>query len=419
MLLEALRSDLGKSSYEAYATEIGLVLSEIQHAIRQLRAWMRPQRRRTPLLAWPSKGFVQPEPYGIALIIGPWNYPIQLLLMPLVGAMAAGNCAILKPSEFAPKSAAAVAQLIDAAFSKDYLTVVQGERETSEALLREKFDTIFFTGSTIVGRAVMTAAARHLTPVTLELGGKCPCLVCADAPMDLAARRIVWGKFMNAGQTCVAPDFVLVDRRVLDRLVAAIKRVLRQFYGEDPQKSSDFGRIISRRHCERLINYLGAGQIIHGGQHDAEARFFAPTILTDIPADAAVMQEEVFGPILPIVGFGTLDEALNQLRQRPVPLALYLFTSDRRIQEYVLTNTRSGGVCLNDTVLHMIGKNLPFGGLGESGLGAYHGKASFDCFSHRRSILRRSLMIDVTLRYPPPRLGLANLKRVYHFLLGR
>jgi len=417
-LLSALHADLRKSPHEAYTTEIGLVLGEIRHALRRVGAWMKPLRRSTPLLAWPSRGFIRSEPFGVALVIGPWNYPLQLLFSPLVGAMAAGNCAVLKPSEFAPHTATAMAELIKATFPEEYIAVVQGEREAGEALLREKFDTIFFTGSTHVGRAVMTAAARHLTPVTLELGGKCPCLVCADAPLDITARRIVWGKFMNAGQTCVAPDFVLADHRVRNGLVEAMKQALREFYGEDPQNSPDYGRIIHRKHLDRLKSYLGTGQITSGGQHDAGDLYFAPTILTDVPTDAPVMQEEIFGPILPVLEFTALDDALALLRDRPTPLALYLFTKDRATQERVLATTRSGGVALNDTVTHMVGKDLPFGGLGDSGMGAYHGRAGFDCFTHRRSVLRRSLAFDLKLLFPPPPVSLATLKRVFRFLLG-
>ena len=417
-LISALHSDLRKSPTDAYVTEIATVLSEIRHAVRHLAAWMKPRRRSTPPLAWPARGFVQPEPYGVALIVGPWNYPFQLLLSPLVGAMAAGNCALIKPSEFAPHTAAVIAQLIVATFPESYIAIVQGDQQVGEALLREKFDTIFFTGSTNVGRVVMTAAARHLTPVTLELGGKCPCLVCADAPIDTTARRIVWGKFMNAGQTCVAPDYIVADRRVQPALVESIKRALREFYGEDPQKSPDYGRIINRKHFDRLMGYFGGGQIAHGGQHDASDLYLAPTILTDVPADAPVMQAEIFGPILPILPFDKLDDALTQLRDQPPPLALYLFTRDREAQQRFLAGTRSGGVCLNDTITHMVGKDLPFGGLGESGLGAYHGRASFDCFTHHRSVLRRSFAFDSKLRYPPPRVSLATLKRAFRFLLG-
>ena len=417
-LAAALQADLGKSPSESYTTEIGLVLSETRHARRHLPAWMAPQRRRTPPLTWPSRGAVHPEPLGLALILGPWNYPIQLLLSPLVGALAAGNGAVLKPSEFAPQTAVALAELIAATFPPEYVTVVPGERDVAEALLRERFDAIFFTGSTAVGRAVMTAAARHLTPVTLELGGKSPCLVCADAPVMRTARRIAWGKFMNAGQTCVAPDFLYVDRRIRDALVEAIKTSLREFYGDAPERSPNYGRIVNARHLARLTGYLDAGRVVHGGQHDVATRFLAPTLVLDPPWDSPLMQEEIFGPILPVVTFDDLEEALARLRTRPTPLALYVFAADRAVQERVLAGTRSGGAAVNDVVTHMIGADLPFGGLGESGLGAYHGQASFDCFTHYRSVLRRSLRFDSNLLFPPPRANLATLKRMFRYLIG-
>lgn len=414
----ALHADLRKSPTEAHVTEIGLVLSEIRHALRHVSSWMAPQRRRIPLLTWPGRAQVVFEPRGVTLIIGPWNYPFQLLFSPLVGAIAAGNCVILKPSELAPRTAAVITALIRGTFAGEYITVVEGDRDTAEALLRVPFDHIFFTGSTSVGRAVMTAAAGYLTPVTLELGGKCPCIVAADAQLAVTARRIVWGKFMNAGQTCVAPDFILVDRLVAAPLVQAMMGVLRQFYGDDARQSPDYGRIINQRHFERLVGYLADGQVVAGGQYDAGDRFLAPTILTGVPPTAPVMQEEIFGPILPVIEFADLDETLALLRDRPVPLAVYLFTHDRVTRERVLAGTRSGGVCFNDAVVHMIGKHLPFGGLGASGMGAYHGRASFDCFSHHRSVLRRSTRFDSQFRYPPPKFSLATLKRIYRFLLG-
>lgn len=417
-LAAALKADLRKSAAEGYTTEIGLVLAEIRHARRHLPAWMAPQRRRTPPLTWPSRGAVHPEPLGVALILGPWNYPIQLLLSPLVGAVAAGNCAVLKPSEFAPHTATALAELVAATFPPEFITVVPGEREVAEALLRERFDSIFFTGSTAVGRAVMAAAARHLTPVTLELGGKSPCLVCADVPLTRTARRIAWGKFMNAGQTCVAPDFLYVDRRIRDPLVEALQVAVRNFYGEAPERSPDYGRIVNARHLARLTGYLDAGTVVLGGQHDAATRYLAPTIVVDPPWDSPLMQEEIFGPILPVVTFDDLDEALVRLRTRPTPLALYVFAADRSAQERVLAGTRSGGAAVNDVVTHMIGAELPFGGLGESGLGAYHGQASFDCFTHYRAVLHRSLAFDSNLLFPPPRASLSTLKRMFRFLIG-
>ncbi len=417
-LLAALHADLRKSAQDAYVSEIALVQGEICHALKHLRSWMKPRARRAPWLAWPSRGVTRPEPRGVALILGPWNYPVQLLLSPLVSALAAGNCTVLKSSEFASHTSQALGRLIRATFTEEYVTLVEGDREVAEALLRERFDTIFFTGSTAVGRAVMAAAARHLTPVTLELGGKCPCIVAGDAPIDITARRVVWGKFMNAGQTCVAPDFVLVDRRIHDDFLQSLQQAIREFYGPDPQKSPDYGRIINRRHFDRLAAHLTSGHIEHGGQHDASDLYIAPTILTGAPPDAPVMQEEIFGPILPVVGFENLDEALALLRDRPTPLALYLFTRDRSIQEHVLGATRSGGVCLNDTITHMLGQELPFGGSGESGMGAYHGKAGFDAFTHYRSVLTRSLALDPKMRYPPPKFSLDVMKRAMRFLLG-
>lgn len=419
LLLRALEADLHRPGPEAWFSELALVASEIRHALRHLRTWMKPQRRSVPWLAWPGCAWVQPEPLGVALILGPWNYPVQLLLLPLVGAMAAGNCAVLKPSEFAPQSAEAIARLIGETFPEHYVAVCPGGRDVAEALLGERFDKIFFTGGATAGRAVMAAAARHLTPVTLELGGKCPCIVCADAPLEVTARRIAWGKFMNAGQTCVAPDFVLVESPLHQPLVGALQEAVREFYGDDPQQSPHYGRIVNRRHFERLSDLLGAGRIVFGGQRNAETRYFAPTILTDVPLDAPVMQEEIFGPILPVLAFNNLEEALGLLAQRPTPLAVYLFSGDRATQARVLAETRSGGVCLNDTVVHLLGKELPFGGLGESGMGASHGRAGFDAFTHYRSVLRRRFFPDFRLRYPPPRLGLPTLKRLGGFLLDR
>lgn len=417
-LFAGLQADLGKSAYQSYATELSLVQAEIRHALRNLRKWAARSSRRTPWMIWPARGWVQAEPFGVALILGPWNYPVQLLLAPLVSAIAAGNCAVLKPSELAPKTSEAVATLVKETFSEDYISVVNGGADVAQALLRERFDKIFFTGSTTVGRAVMTAAARHLTPVTLELGGKCPAIVCSDASIEQAARRLAWGKFMNAGQTCVAPDFVLVQRGVRDAFVAALKKVLVGFYGEDASRSADYGRIVNTRHFERLVNYLPCGKISHGGAHDVKGLFIAPTILTDVSTDSPVMQDEIFGPLLPVLEFNRIEDALALLRGKPTPLALYLFTRDRDVESQVLADTRSGGACINDVVTHMVGTRLPFGGLGESGMGSYHGRAGFDAFSHHRSVQRRATWLDLPFIYPPERLSLAGLKRATRFLMG-
>jgi aldehyde dehydrogenase (NAD+) len=417
-LLAALHADLRKSPFQGYASELGLVQAEIRHALKNLRRWAASSRRRTPWFVAPAQGWVQPEPFGVALILGPWNYPVQLLLTPLASALAAGNCVVLKPSELAPRTAEAIAALVRETFAEEFISVINGGSDVAAAVLRERFDKIFFTGSTPVGRAVMAAAAKHLTPVTLELGGKCPALVCADACVEQAAKRIAWGKFMNAGQTCVAPDFVLVQRGVRATFVAALIKSLREFYGDDAGKSADYGRIVNARHFARLINCLRDGRIIHGGEHDAKDLFLAPTILANVPPAAPVMQEEVFGPVLPVVEFDDLDTALAGLRGRPTPLALYVFTKNRATEARVLAGIRSGGACVNDVASHMIGTGLPFGGLGESGMGAYHGRAGFEAFSHPRAVMRRATWLDTPFRYPPQKLSLAGLKRAMRFLLG-
>ncbi|MDX9972309.1 MAG: aldehyde dehydrogenase family protein [FCB group bacterium] len=417
-LLDALHEDLRKPPMEAYASELGFVQSDIAHTLRHLDRWTRPRRASTPLVAWPGRSRVMPEPFGVALIVGPWNYPFQLLLSPLVAALAAGNVACLKPSELAPNTSATVARLVRDTFAPDYVAVVEGGQVVSEALLHERFDYIFFTGSTTVGRAVMRAAAEHLTPVTLELGGKSPCIVCADADLEVSARRIVWGKFMNAGQTCVAPDFILADRRIKAPLLEAIQRAIRQFYGDSPRDSADYGRIVNDRHFARIVGYLPQGRIVQGGDHDVRDRFIAPTVMVDVDPAAPVMREEIFGPVLPVLEFEEIEDALALLRDRPKPLALYLFTRDRAVEEIVSAQTSSGGMCVNDVISHMLGKDVPFGGVGESGMGAYHGKAGFDTFTHYKPVLRRAWTPDFSLRYPPFKLSRRWLKFIYNWLMG-
>lgn len=414
-LLASLHADLRKSPHEAYASEIGYVLGEIRHAIRHLPAWMKPVRRGVPFLAWPGSATVRRDPLGVALIIGPWNYPLQLLLAPLVGAISAGNTAVLKPSEFAPHTSAALAKLIAENFDENHVALVEGGLDCAEALLCEMFDTIFFTGGTNAGRAVMSAAARHLTPVTLELGGKSPCIVTADVPLETIARRIAWGKFMNAGQTCVAPDHVWVDRKIAPALLDALREAILEFYGDNPQQNPDYGRIVNRRHFDRLHAMLEDGKVFHGGRSDADDLFIEPTALTDVKVESAVMGEEIFGPILPVLVFDEIGEVISHLNGQPSPLALYLFTKCRKTMDRVVSSTRSGGVCINDTVSHILGRDLPFGGAGDSGMGDYHGRASFECFTRRRTVLQRSLAIDPGFRYPPPKGSLAALKRMMRF----
>jgi aldehyde dehydrogenase (NAD+) len=408
-ILTALQADLGKPSIDAWTAEIGLVLGEIRHAVKHLKKWMKPRRAKVPMLAWPGKAQVGREPCGVVLILGPWNYPFQLVLSPLVGAIAGGNCAVLKPSELSPHTTAVIAKLARESFPEELIAVVEGEHEISESLLKEKFDHIFFTGSTSVGRAVMLAAAKHLTPVTLELGGKCPAIVCGlddSKSIETAARRLAWGKFMNAGQTCVAPDHVWVERSIHDVFVEAVGRISKEFFGPES------GHLINRRHFDRVVAFLQDGTISSGGEYDATNLFLEPTILTDVSPQSPVMQEEIFGPVLPVLAFDSLDEVLAEIGSRPSPLAVYVFSNDESVKRKVIEETRSGGVCVNDSVVHITGHDLPFGGLGDSGMGRYHGKASFDCFTHERVVLSRSLAFDPDFRYPPPKLSLAKLKKL-------
>jgi aldehyde dehydrogenase (NAD+) len=415
-LLAALRADLGKSAVEAYTSELGLVQAEIRHALKHLSEWSRPQNRRTPVLNLPGRSEVRPEPKGVVLILGPWNYPLSLVLTPLVGALAAGDCVVLKPSELAPRSAQALADLVGEAFAPEHCRTVLGGAETAEALLQEPWDHIFFTGSTRVGKRIMAAAAGRLTPVTLELGGKNPCVVWKDAPLRVAAERIAWGKFLNAGQTCVAPDHVWVHREVARPFLEALAGAVRKFYGPDPRRSPDYGRIVNLRHFDRLAAYLEQGVRVHGGGHEREALYIAPTVLTNPTRDAPVMTEEIFGPILPVLEFTDPDELLAHLRARPKPLAAYVFARSRRVQERLLEGIQAGGMCLNDVACHIFGPDLPFGGVGESGMGAYHGRTSFETFSHLKSVLRRAPW-GGGLRNPPFTTPLALVKKVFPWLI--
>jgi len=403
-VLEALADDLGKPAVEAFF-DLVAVQNELRLCRRQLRRWMEPQRVGMPLTLLPGQAEVIQEPLGCVLIIGPWNYPFQLCVKPLVSALAAGNTAVLKPSEHAPATAALISRLIATAFPDGTVQVVQGDGAVAEALLQERFDHILFTGGERVGRLVMAAAARHLTPVTLELGGKSPAVVLSDADLTVTARRLVWGKCLNAGQTCIAPDYLLVQRPVLEPLLTLLSQRIEQCFGADPLHSPDLARIINPAQYARLSTLLeGArerGQVLHGGQCNAEARRIAPTLIRVEDLDDPLMQEELFGPLLPVLAVNDLDEAIQRINRRPKPLALYLFSDDRRQQHRLLERTSSGGVGFNDVVLQAGVPELPFGGVGASGMGAYHGKAGFDTFSHRRSVLRRPFRLDAPFRYPP------------------
>lgn len=400
-IMAALKADLGKSGFEAYATEIGFTLDEISHALKYLPEWMETETVKTPLVHQPGQSYLIYEPRGVSLIIAPWNYPVQLLLDPLVGALAAGNTAILKPSELAPRTSEVMARLIEHTFQPDYVTVIEGGIEVNQALLEQQFDHIFFTGSTRVGKIVMEKAAQHLTPVTLELGGKSPCIVDRGVPLDLTAKRIIWGKFLNAGQTCVAPDYVLVHEDDKLDLLEAMRKYIRRFYGKAPIKSKDFGRIINEQHFDRLLELLQASRIAAGGQHERSQKFIAPTLLSPVAWNDPIMQEEIFGPLLPVLTYKSLDEVVQKVLERPRPLALYIFSANEEHQQDLITRLPFGGGCINDTLIHLASPHLPFGGSGSSGLGAYHGRYSFETFSHRKALMQRPLKLDLPLRYPP------------------
>ncbi|MGP1383251.1 MAG: aldehyde dehydrogenase [Thainema sp.] len=399
-LIEALSQDLRKPRLESYLTEIAGI-QEIDYAIKHLKSWMKIRRASTSLQLFPAAARIYPEPLGVVLIISPWNYPVQLAISPLIGAIAAGNCAMLKPSEIAPHTSAALAKMIEATFDPAYISVVEGGVEASQELLEQPFDHILFTGGTQIGKIVMEAAAKHLTPVTLELGGKSPCIVDADVDLETATRRIAWGKFINAGQTCIAPDYVLVDQVIKPQFMEQLTARIREFFGDNPAESPDFGRIVSDKHFHRLSNLLPYGEAVTGGAADAADRYIAPTVLDKPALDSPLMQEEIFGPILPVLEYENLEDAIAFINQRPKPLALYLFTRNPDKQQTVLHQTSSGGVCINDTIMQIAPYGLPFGGVGNSGMGAYHGKASFDTFSHYKSVLKRPFWLDLKFRYAP------------------
>jgi aldehyde dehydrogenase (NAD+) len=400
-ILDALRLDLGKSAFEAFATEIGIVLDEIKYALHHLKRWSADKRVPSPLKQFPARSFIRPEPYGNVLIMSPWNYPFQLTLAPLVGALSAGNCVIVKPSAYSPATSTVIKKILQSAFSPEHVFTALGGRQENAMLLTQKFDYIFFTGSVAVGKAVMEAAAANLIPVTLELGGKSPCIVDDTADVKLAARRIVWGKFINAGQTCVAPDYLLVHKNVKKALLGEMAACLNRFFGENPLSSPDLCKMINEKHFHRVRRLIEGENIVAGGNDDQGTLQIAPTILDDVSWDAPVMQEEIFGPVMPVIEFDDLSAALGQVRARPRPLALYIFTKSSRNEQLVLNGVSFGGGCVNDTVVHLATSHMPFGGVGDSGMGGYHGKTGFDTFTHKKSILKKSLLLDIPLRYPP------------------
>lgn len=398
-LAAALKEDLGKSRMESYMCEIGLTLSELTWMQKHLRSLMRSKRVSTPAAQFAAKSFRSPSPYGTVLIMSPWNYPVLLTLDPLIDAIAAGNTAVVKPSAYAPCTFDVMKTMIEECFPAHYVAVVDGGRAENQALLQQRFDMIFFTGGKTVGREVLRHAAEYLTPVTLELGGKSPCIVDSTAKIRLAAKRIVFGKYLNCGQTCVAPDYILCDKRIRDELITAILAEIEKQFGKEPLKNPNYGKIINEKHFERILWLINGEKLVYGGQSEPESLRIAPTVLNNITWDDAVMGEEIFGPLLPILTFDTLDEALDTVESHPHPLALYFFSEDKAAQKKVLDTCRFGGGCINDTIIHLATSDMPFGGVGESGMGSYHGRVGFETFSHYRSIVDKKTWMDLPIRY--------------------
>ena len=401
-LHDALYADLKKSPEESWVTETGFLLAEINHTLKHLKAWMKPQKVSTNLLNLPGKSLIYKEPLGVVLIIGPWNYPLQLLFTPLVGAMAAGNCAVLKPSEFAPATAAVMKKIIEENFTSEYILYVEGEGAAvvPEMMNHFRFDHVFYTGSTQVGKMIYQMAAAQLVPVTLELGGKSPCVVESDANLKIAARRIALTKFSNAGQMCVAPDYVLVHESVKEQLVKELKKNIEQFFSKDASTSYDYGKIVNEKQFNRLVNYLQQGRIVHGGNYNASIQYIEPTLIEDIPLETAVMGEEIFGPLLPLISFATFEEAKQIISRHPDPLAFYVFTQSTEKEKQWIEQVPFGGGCVNNASWHLTNFNLPFGGRGNSGIGAYHGRYSFDALSHQKAIMKTPTWFDPDLKYP-------------------
>lgn len=414
-LKEALETDLGKNAIEAYATEIGFTLSSIKHMRKSLQKWSKRQAVDTPLWLFPAKSFIVKEPLGTVLIIGPFNYPFQLVFEPLIGALAAGNTAVVKPSELTPHVAKVIEDIITTAFEPAYVSVAQGGADTIQALLKEPFDHIFFTGSEHVGKIVYQAAAEQLIPVTLELGGKSPVIIDKTANLKVASERICFGKFVNTGQTCVAPDYILIDETVKDDFIYALRSTLKEFYGSHPLRSEDLGHIVNERHFKRLTSLMDAqqAQCVIGGERDDDKHRIAPSIYDNVKAEDPLMQEEIFGPLLPIMTYQQLDEAIHFVQSRPKPLALYLFSEDENVSDRVLNELSFGGGAINDTLLHLANPNLPFGGIGASGIGRYHGKYSFDTFTHEKPYIFKTTKLESGLLFPPYKGKLDTIKNLF------
>nr|WP_148228936.1 aldehyde dehydrogenase [Cellulophaga lytica] len=413
-ICDAIYADFKKPRFESMAAETQFVLAELNYVIKHLKKWARPEKVSGALLNFPSSDWLYKEPYGTVLIVAPWNYPFQLAIAPLIGAIAAGNTAVIKPSEITPNTSKIIVEIITAVFSDAYVAVVEGGVEVSKNLLAQKWDYIFFTGSTKVGKIFYKNAAEHLTPITLELGGKNPAIVDTTANIKLAAKRIVWGKFLNAGQTCIATDYILVHKDVKDKLIIALQKSIEDSYGKNIEDSSDYARTVSKNHFNNLNDLLEGQEIIFGGQTNAKDNYMAPTLVNEPSLDSKLMQGEIFGPILPIIAYTTEEDIQKYVLNYGKPLATYVFSTNRKFQQKIITKYSFGGGAINDTVIHITNKKLPFGGVGSSGIGAYHGKTSFDTFTHQKAIIKRANWLEAPLRYPPYNLPLKLVEKVKH-----
>lgn len=401
LIIDSLYKDLGKSPFESYSTEIGMVLSEISHAQKNIKNWSKVKKVKTPLTNFKAKSYIYPEPYGNVLIISPWNYPLQLTLAPLLGAIAAGNTALIKPSSSSLHTSNTIEKMINENFPEEFIHVINMDSKSADYLLDKKFDYIFYTGSVSVGKLIMGKASKHLTPITLELGGKSPCIVDKEGDIDIFAKRIVWGKFLNAGQTCVAPDYVYVHKDIKDKLIENIVKYIEYFYGKNIKDNDEYPRIINKKQFNRLISLIDENKLIYGGDSDLESLYISPTIMDNITWDDPVMEDEIFGPILPLLEYESIVQVIEEIKKRPRPLALYVFSTNPKVVTKVINSLSFGGGCINDTVMHLANPHMPFGGIGNSGMGAYHGEYSFHTFTHYKSILDKSLSPDVDTRYPP------------------
>lgn len=416
-ILNALRSDLNKSEFETYETEIGVIISEISYARKMLKRWNKCKKVKPSLISFGSKTYIYNQPYGVCLVIAPWNYPFQLSMSPLIGSIIAGNCTIIKPSEFAPSTSSVIAKMIEKYFDKKYISVIEGDLEVNKYILSREFDYIFFTGSPSVGKLVMKSASENLIPCTLELGGKSPCIVDSTSDINLSAKKIIWGKLLNAGQTCIAPDYIIVHKSVKSELIKTMADYIQKFYSKNPIESDDYTSIVNKKHFERIVRLINYDKVVFGGGYSEEKLKIEPTIMDNVNIGDLVMKEEIFGPLIPIIEYEKEEEIFDIVQKNKNPLALYLFTTNKKFEKRIINSISFGGGCINDTIMHITNPEAPFGGVGSSGMGSYHGKKSFETFSHQKTVLKSSKLMDMKLKYPPySKRGLELLKKIFSWI---